>query len=76
MFMVGESLARGKYPLARITETFPDDKGDVRSVKLKDANGEKTRPVVKLVPLERLDDDMVAVPVAAEVEQPPSAENL
>ena len=71
--MVGESLARGKYPLARVTETFPDDMGDVRSVKIKDANGEKMRPIVKLVPLERLDDDMLAVPAAAEVEQPPAA---
>ena len=69
--MVGDSLARGKYPLARVTETFPDDMGDVRSVKVRDANGEKTRPIVKLVPLERLDDDMPAVP-AAEVDQPPT----
>ena len=73
MFMVGESLARGKYPLARITETFPDDMGDVRSVRIRDAGGEKTRPIVKLVPLERLDDDMLAVPEAVEMEEPPSA---
>ena len=27
VFMVGDSLARGKYPLARVTETFPDEMG-------------------------------------------------
>ena len=47
-----EDLKRNKWPLARITETYPGDDGVVRKVRVRMRNGEYDRPVAKLLKLE------------------------
>ena len=54
VFVMDEERVRGKYPLARITEVFPDDDGRVRTVTIRDQNGLKSRPITKLIPIEKL----------------------
>ncbi|KMQ88090.1 hypothetical protein RF55_12480 [Lasius niger] len=44
-----------RWPLARITRLHPGDDGQVRVVDVRTANGELTRPVVKVVPLPTAD---------------------
>ena len=41
----------GKWPLARVLETYPGDDGRVRVVKVRTASGEFTRPITKIVRL-------------------------
>lgn len=47
-----ETVPRGKWPLARIVETYPDKNGLVRSVKVQTATTTKVRPIDKLCLLE------------------------
>ena len=44
-----DNTPREKWPLGRITETFPDEKGHVRSVMLTSKNNKYKRPIAKLV---------------------------
>ena len=47
-----EQAPRGKWPLARIIDTFPDKFGHVRSVRLQTATAERIRPIDKICLLE------------------------
>jgi len=47
-----ESLARGHWPLARITRTFPSTDGLVRSVEVRTKTGLYRRPITKVCLLE------------------------
>ena len=57
VLIVDENAPRGKWPIGRITEVFPGDDGLVRSVRVKTASGEYTRPITKLCPLEEADPE-------------------
>ena len=46
------NVAHYTWPLARILQLYPDDKGVVRSAKIKCNNQEYLRPVCQFVPLE------------------------
>ncbi|XP_024879015.1 uncharacterized protein LOC112459229 [Temnothorax curvispinosus] len=46
-----ETTPPSRWPLARVARLHPGEDGQVRVVDLRTANGELTRPVVKLVPL-------------------------
>ncbi|XP_071579066.1 uncharacterized protein [Temnothorax nylanderi] len=46
-----ETTPPSRWPLARVIRLHPGEDGQVRVVDLRTANGEFTRPVVKLVPL-------------------------
>ena len=50
--MVDESVPRGLWPLARVTETYPGKDGLVRSVRIRTKNTQLVRPITKLVMLE------------------------
>ena len=52
VLVVDETLPRGRWPLGRVLETYPDSKGQVRSVKLRFGGSDKVRPIHKLVFLE------------------------
>ena len=52
VLLIDDEQRRGKWPLARITETLPGKDGIVRVVKLRTKNGVYTRPVAKLCKLE------------------------
>ena len=52
VLMASENTPRGQWPLGRILETFPDQKGHVRSVRLRTATGELVRPITCLCLLE------------------------
>lgn len=52
VLVVDENLPRGQWPLGRILETYPDEKGQVRSVRVRIGDGMKKRPIHKLVWLE------------------------
>jgi len=47
-----EQVPRGKWPLARIVETYPDKEGVVRSVKVQTTSAAKVRPIDKICLLE------------------------
>ena len=53
--MCGEGHPRGKWPIARVIESYVDDDGLVRKVLIKDKNSVKIRPVTKLALLEASD---------------------
>ena len=54
-----DDLKRGKWPLGRITDTFPGDDGIVRVVQVRMRNNTYTRPVTKLIKLEDHGSDFV-----------------
>ena len=47
-----ENLKRGDWPLGLVTETFPDENGHVRTVRLRVGGTSKVRPINKLCFLE------------------------
>ena len=47
-----DGIKRGKWPLGRVTKIKPGDDGEVRVVDVRTKDGEYTRPVSKLYPLE------------------------
>lgn len=47
-----EQIPRGKWPLGKILETYPDKHGLVRTVKVKTASGVRVRPIDKICLLE------------------------
>ncbi|XP_064622573.1 uncharacterized protein LOC135484816 [Lineus longissimus] len=58
VLVLDQSLARSHWPLARVTDTFPEKDGLVRSVELKTAFTDKmVRPINKIVLLEATADD-------------------
>ena len=50
--MSDDNIARGQWPLGRVLETYPDAKGQVRTVKVRVGGTNKVRPIHKLVLLE------------------------
>ena len=50
------NIPRGKWPLARVIETFPGKDGRVRTVKINAKGSTYIRPIVKLFPLELSED--------------------
>ena len=46
------NIPRGKWPLARVVETFPGKDGRVRTVKINAKGSTYIRPIVKIFPLE------------------------
>ena len=49
--MVDDSMKRCEYKMGRVIKVFKGDDGFVRSARVKMANGEFNRPVVKLAPV-------------------------
>ena len=47
-----DNIGRGQWPLGRVLETYPDAKGQVRTVKVRVGGTNKVRPIHKLVLLE------------------------
>jgi len=47
-----EALKRLEWPLAKIVELIPGTDGQIRVARVKTSNGELTRPIQRLVPLE------------------------
>ena len=52
VLVADENLPRGQWPLGRVIESFPDDKGHVRSVKVRFGRSVRDRPIHKLISLE------------------------
>lgn len=52
VLVVDPDTPRGKWPLGRITETFPGKDGHTRAVKVQVGKNVLTRPIVKLCPLQ------------------------
>lgn len=48
VLIIDENSPRNSWPMGRITDTFPDKEGQVRSVKIKTQNGLLERPITKL----------------------------
>ena len=58
VWLVEDSDKRGYYDMGRITETFGDSDGVIRSVNVRTKNGYYKRPVVKLAPVLPTSDDV------------------
>ena len=56
VLLVDETVPRGKWPLARVTEAKPDRHGHVRTIKVLCNGKDKCRPITKVVLLERSDN--------------------
>jgi len=54
VLLMGDSSARGKWPMGRIVEVIEGRDGLVRSIKVRTARGIYTRPVTKVVALEEV----------------------
>ena len=52
VLVTDENLPRGQWPLGRILDVFPDEDGQVRTVKVRVGTTAKVRPIHKLVLLE------------------------
>ena len=52
VLVVDERMPRGQWPLARLTEIYPDKTGHVRSVKVRTKSTSLSRPITKLCFLE------------------------
>ncbi len=48
VLVLDPTAPRGSWPLGRVLETFPDDKGLVRTVKIKTKSSVLERPVGKI----------------------------
>lgn len=57
VLIVDDTAPRNSWPLGRIVETFPDQKGLVRQVKVKTKTNELCRPVTKLCLLQEAEDN-------------------
>ena len=57
VLLVDESLPRGKWPLGRILDVFPGPDGLVRSVLVKTASGEYTRPITRICLVEEAEPE-------------------
>ena len=52
MFVISPDTSRGNWPLGGVLETYPEQDGHVRVVKIQVGEGTLIRPVTKLCPLE------------------------
>ena len=55
MLVLDEHASRGRWPLARVLETYTGKDGLIRSVKIQMKGRTFVRPIVKLYPLELSD---------------------
>ena len=58
VMVVERDIPRGKWPLARVLETYPGNDSRTRIVKIKTATGNLIRPVSKLCMLEETSNQM------------------
>jgi hypothetical protein len=49
VLLVDNSAPRNRWPMGRVMEAISDDRGEVRSVKVKTQSGIFKRPIAKLI---------------------------